>query len=224
MISAGKNFCDYITGLDPDLDLPSGTHLINPYGNPEVIDVFKNFCETFYGLNRKRYLILGINAGRFGAGVTGVPFTDPVALSTHCGIENSFPKTRELSSQFIYEMISALGGATTFYSRFLLSAVCPLGFLKGKNNYNYYDSPQLLKAASPLIRSSLKANASWNIQPAVVISLGKKNASYLEAFNSELKLFEKVITLEHPRYIMQYKLKTKQDYISRYCDVLRSLL
>ncbi|MDQ3050430.1 MAG: DUF4918 family protein [Bacteroidota bacterium] len=224
MISTGNSFYEYITGLDPHLDLPSETYIINPYGNPEVRRVFKKFCDTYYGTSKQRYLILGINSGRFGAGVTGVPFTDPIALSNHCGIENPFQKTHELSSRFVYEMIAATGGVKSFFSNFLLSAVCPLGFLKGKNNYNYYDSPQLLKASSSLIRSSLVAHASWNINTSTVIILGKKNASYLEAFNSELKLFEKVITLEHPRYIMQYKLKTKQDYINRYCDVLCGLL
>ncbi len=205
------------------MKLPAGISIINPYQKPEVNSVLKQFCDRFYVADRPRVLILGINPGRFGAGVTGIPFTDPVELEEKCGITNSFTKKQELSSRFIYEMIEAYGGAEKFYSRFLLSAVCPFGFLNGSINYNYYDSPQLQKATNNFIKSSLLEHTSWNIKSTTVISLGKKNASCLEAFNRELKLFENIITLEHPRYIMQYKLKSKLEYIARYCTVLNSL-
>ncbi len=41
-----------------------------------------------------RYLILGINPGRFGGGITGIPFTDPIRLQNICGIENDFQKNK----------------------------------------------------------------------------------------------------------------------------------
>jgi len=204
------------------MELPPGISLINPYSDSAVKKACKTFCERFYFKDTKRILILGINPGRFGAGVTGVPFTDPVALDADCGIPNSFIKKRELSSRFIYDMINEFGGPEKFYSKFLLNAVCPLGFLKGTVNYNYYDSKELLEASMPLIKNSLHKQASLNMNTDVVISLGKKNASFLEAFNREAKLFGKIITLEHPRYIMQYKLKSKQEYIDKYMQVLRS--
>ena len=50
----------------------------------------------------QRHLLLGINPGRFGGGVTGIPFTDPIRLQNVCGIENNFEKKQELSSVFIY--------------------------------------------------------------------------------------------------------------------------
>jgi len=220
LAAAAKSFYKFLTTLNPDLDLESGISVINPYHQSEVKKVLKQFCDTYYGENKTRILILGINPGRFGAGVTGIPFTDPVELEQKCGIANSFQKKQELSSRFIYEMITAFGGAEKFYNRFLLSAVCPLGFLQGTTNYNYYDSTALLKKSGDFIRMSLQEQASWNISKSVVISLGKKNASCLEAFNNELKIFEKVITFEHPRYIMQYKLKSKSKFIESYCDVL----
>jgi hypothetical protein len=120
-------------------------------------------------------------------------------------------------------MITAYGGVEKFYERFLLSAVCPLGFLKGTVNYNYYDSPGLSEAAADLILTSLKAHVSWNVNAATVICLGKKNASRLEAFNNEEKLFKNIFVLEHPRYIMQYRLKMKDEYIRRYCEVMDAL-
>ena len=44
-------------------------------------------------------LILAINPGRLGAGVTNIAFTDPVHLERDCGIANDFPKREELSAQ-----------------------------------------------------------------------------------------------------------------------------
>jgi hypothetical protein len=224
MYDFSKKFADYHLQLDPSLKLPAGISLINPYQDPQVKKTFSRFCKDFYKSDSQRILIAGINPGRFGAGVTGVPFTDPVALEEFCSIPNEFAKKRELSSRFIYDMIAAMGGPDYFYKKFVLNAVCPLGFLKGIKNYNYYDEPNLLRAAAPLIRESLLTHAQWNISHDVVISLGKKNASFLEAFNSELKLFRKIIVLEHPRFIMQYRLKKKQEYIEQYCRVLREVI
>lgn len=204
--------------MDPVFDLPEQVSVIHPYRSPEVMDVLKKFCDKFYGTDTKRTLILGINSGRFGAGVTGIPFTDPINLETKCNIPHNFPLRHELSSKFIYEMIDAYGGPAKFYNNFLLNAVCPVGFLNGKINYNYYDSPALLKATEPFIKQSLIAHATWNTSNTV-ISLGKKNAEALAYFNKELKLFTKIVTLEHPRYIMQYKLKLRGEYIQRYLEV-----
>ena len=38
--------------------------------------------------------------------------------------------------------------------------------------------------------------------------------------NQQIKLFKDVIPLEHPRYIMQYKLKAKDQYINKFLNVL----
>ena len=89
-----------------------------------------SFYTKYYSDNNKRILLLGINPGRFGGGVTGIPFTDPVRLEKVCGIKNDFQKKQELSSVFIYEMIEAYGGAEKFYKQFYISAVSPLGFVK----------------------------------------------------------------------------------------------
>jgi hypothetical protein len=57
--------------------LPSGISVMNPYNeNPEVFSVIREFYRKYYSDNRSKHLILGINPGRFGAGVTGIPFTD----------------------------------------------------------------------------------------------------------------------------------------------------
>ncbi len=168
--------------------------------------------------------MLGINPGRFGAGITGIPFTDPVALGEQLGIANAFERQKEMSCSFVYEFINAFGGPKKFYSRFLLSGVCPLGLLNGTKNCNYYDSPKLLRATRLLIHESLTKHAAMNVRTDVVISLGKKNATHLEKINDELHLFKQIVTLDHPRYIMQYRLRSMPDYILQYTRLLESLL
>ncbi len=222
MPTTGKQFADFLEGLHWNPPLPEGISVINPYGNPEVKRVLRKFCNTYYGNSKKRILILGINPGRFGAGVTGIPFTDPVALEKWCGIPNSFDKKHELSSRFIYEMIQAFGGPQIFYDHFLLNAVCPLGFLKGIKNYNYYDHPDLVNASSDFIYNSIRNHATWNISRSIVFVLGKKNSQWLEKFNKELKLFDSIVSLEHPRFIMQYRLRFKKDYLDSFEQQLKS--
>ncbi|MBP7185125.1 MAG: DUF4918 family protein [Saprospiraceae bacterium] len=38
--------------------------------------------------------------------------------------------------------------------------------------------------------------------------------------NRETKLFDRLIILEHPRYIQQYQSKEKQQYINKYIIAL----
>jgi hypothetical protein len=56
--------------------LPEGISIMNPFrDNPGIFLVISQFYHKFYNDNNPRHLILGINPGRFGAGVTGIPFT-----------------------------------------------------------------------------------------------------------------------------------------------------
>lgn len=223
MINTGKQFSTFLLNPESISPLPQNVTVINPYGDKKVIAVVKEFCNKFYSDTNSRTLILGINPGRFGGGVTGIPFTDAVALEKYCSINNAFPKTTELSSRFIYSMIEHYGGAAAFYSKHLLTAACPLGFLLGKKNYNYYDTGDLINVTNPIIENSFKAYSKMNINMEVIISLGKKNAFHLEKINKKLKIFKEIIILEHPRYIMQYKMKQLNEYIKKYCDLFKSI-
>jgi hypothetical protein len=221
--NAGNKVSDFFTSLSFDGKLPEDISVINPYPNDEVKTVVRKFCRKFYSSPDVRILILGINPGRYGGGITGISFTDPVALEKHCGIPNQFQKITELSSRFIYNLINQYGGPVNFYNNFLLTAVCPLGFLKGKKNYNYYDSPQLLNSVSSFIEYSLMEHSKMNVRTDVVICLVKKNTFFLEQFNNRLKLFSKIITLEHPRFVQQYHSKEIDLYIDKYLSVFRGL-
>ncbi|MDX1479671.1 MAG: DUF4918 family protein, partial [Saprospiraceae bacterium] len=56
----------------------------------------------------------------------------------------------------------------------------------------------------------------------VVFSMGQgKNFKYLTDLNKEQHFFDKVVPLPHPRWVMQYKLKSKQVYLDQYVAALR---
>lgn len=219
-MKTSSSFYGYLTSLDPNLGLSKGYSVIYPYSNTEVKRVLRAFCDIFYSDEKERVLMLGINPGRFGAGITGVPFTDPVALETDCGISNKLDKRRELSSAFIHEMIKTIGGPRVFYQKVLLSSVCPLGFLHGTKNCNYYDAPMLIKKSNDLIRESLRRHMKMNVRRDKVIILGKKNASFLLGLDSFSNVFKEIIVLDHPRFIMQYRTQLKSDYIREYIQAI----
>jgi len=205
--------------------LPPGISIMNPFrNNPHILPVITQFYKKFYNDTNQRYLIMGINPGRFGAGVTGIPFTDSKRLAEKCGLSIPGLKTFETSSVFVYEMIEAFGGVEQFYNKFLISAVCPLGFIlvndKGKNiNYNYYDNPKLTTAVKGFITDSLAKQLEFGIRKETCFCLGTgKNFNFLVKLNGELKVFDKIVPLEHPRFIMQYKSKQKDLYIKKYLE------
>jgi hypothetical protein len=210
--------------------LPEGISIMNPFrNNPGIFPVISQFYRKFYNDNNPRHLILGINPGRFGAGVTGIPFTDSKRLSDKCGLSIPEVDTFETSSVYVYEMIDAFGGVEKFYDKFFISAVCPLGFTtisnKGKSvNYNYYDSKKLTEAVMDLIIKSLIIQIEFGIKRDICFCLGTgKNHKFLVQLNNELKLFDKIIPLEHPRYIMQYKSKQRHIYIKKYIKEFRKV-
>ena len=222
-------FSEKIISFFNDLDftgsLPEGISIMNPFrDNPEIMPVISSFYRKFYNDSGPRKIILGINPGRFGAGVTGIPFTDTKRLAEKCGLTIHGLNTFETSSVFVYEMIDAFGGVEKFYDSFFISAVCPLGFTsRSKNgkelNYNYYDSSKLIIAVKDFIISSLTEQLNFGIDRDVCYCLGTgKNYDFLLKLNAENKFFENIIPLEHPRYIMQYKSRQKDYYITKYID------
>jgi hypothetical protein len=208
--------------------LPSGISIMNPFrSNYEIMTVVTQFYQKFYDDTGIRHLILGINPGRFGAGVTGIPFTDTRRLSEKCGITLYGSDTYETSSVFMYEMIDKYGGTESFYSDFYISSVCPLGFTKVTNggreiNYNYYDSRELTECVLDLILRSINKQLEFGIKRDICFSLGTgKNFKFLSELNNEYHFFERIIPLEHPRYIMQYRSNQKRFYIISYIEKLR---
>ncbi|HOB83124.1 MAG TPA: DUF4918 family protein [Bacteroidales bacterium] len=212
-----------------DDKLPEGISLMNPFrDNPQILDTISMFYRKYYSDNRKRHLIMGINPGRFGAGATGIPFTDTIRLESICGISLKGMKTYETSSVFMYEMIDRYGGPEKFYGDHYISSVSPLGFTaagkKGAEvNYNYYDNRELTESIMDFILVSLRKQIDFGIYPDTCFCLGTgKNYKFISELNRKYKFFERIVPLEHPRFIMQYRLKKKELYINNYISRLRN--
>lgn len=218
----GERVIDYNRNLHFSGKLPEGFRVLNPYfNNPETMEVMGQFYRKFYNDHKKRKFIIGINPSRHGAGVTGVPFTDTKRLESVCGIKMESAHTHEVSSVYLYDMIMEYGGPETFYSQFYINSPFPLAIVRltkeGKwLNANYYDDKYLFEAVKDFMIESLKNHISMGLDTTEVYSLGKKNADFLDKLNSEVKLFDTIKALEHPRFIQQYKSKEKQLYIDKY--------
>ncbi|MBK9016527.1 MAG: DUF4918 family protein [Saprospiraceae bacterium] len=204
--------------------LPTGVEWLLPLAKlPETGRVFEAFLKKYYDDARPRTLILGINPGRFGAGVTNVAFTDPVHLVRECGIENDFEKREELSAQFVYKVVHAFGGLEAFYAQFFVNSVVPFGFVKNGVNYNYYDEKSLQEAMKPLIQHHLRSLLALGMNPSVCFCLGEgQNFKFLSKFNEQEGFFEKIVPLPHPRFIMQYRRKRVDEYVELYLAALKS--
>ncbi|MDD4968028.1 MAG: DUF4918 family protein [Paludibacter sp.] len=270
-----ETLADKIIAFNRTLDfkgiLPEGIRIMNPFRErEETPEISATFYRKYYNDHNPRHLILGINPGRFGAGLTGIPFTDPKHLTLQCGISYNGPMAHEPSSVFVYDMIRAFGGEEAFYSRFYISAVCPLGFtslsantsknqstnhtknlsknlssyevhesvfpsnqtLKGtaydlkfkEVNYNYYDSRELTAAVYDFMVESLQTQLGFGVERDVCFCLGTgKNEKFLNELNARYGFFKKIVSLEHPRYIMQYKAKTKEAYIEKYIQAFQGV-
>ena len=165
--------------------------------------------------------MLGINPGRFGAGITGVNFTAPRQLKQYCGINHSWGNGTELSAEFIYEMIAAYGGTSSFYSDYFIGAVCPLGFMKAGKNINYYDDKHLQQAVTPFITATLEQQINMGFHTDICFCIGEeKNYRFLSDLNERHHFFREIVSLPHPRFIMQYRRKKKEDYINQWLRVL----
>ena len=175
--------------------------------------------------------MLGINPGRYGAGITGVNFTAPKQLKEHCGIEHHFKSASELSAEFIYEMILAYGGVNQFYQDWFIGSVCPLGFIASPNryggetkakNFNYYDDKALMKAVTPFIIDCINQQIDIGFSTEKCLCIGgEKNFKFLSGLNNEHQWFKEIIPLPHPRFILQYRRKQKDKYIHQYLSVMK---
>ena len=176
-----KTFADKVIEFNQQLEfkgeLPEGIRIMNPFKeNKAVLSVSSTFYKKYYDDYQTRHLILGINPGRFGSGVTGVPFTDPKRLLEKCDIPFPGPLKHEPSSVFVYDVIDEFGGAEDFYQHFYIHSICPLGFTnatqQGKEiNYNYYDSKELTQAVYDFIVESLQTQIDFGINTDVCFCL-----------------------------------------------------
>ncbi len=224
-MSLANQIIKFYYDLDPSKwQLPPGISLLNPFANADARPYFELFYHKYFSDHNQRHLIVGINPGRFGAGITGIPFTDPKILEAECSIENPFHKRYELSAIFIYEMIKEYGTIESFYQKFLISSVVPLGFVKNGKNINYYDDKDLEKSLTPHIIAYVHDQIKFGLATDKVFILGQgKNFKFFHKLNEKEQFFDEVIPLPHPRWVMQYRLKRKKEYLDEYMLKLGSV-
>ncbi|MCB9264873.1 MAG: DUF4918 family protein [Lewinellaceae bacterium] len=221
-MSFAQRILDFNRRLQPDWKLPGHVELLYPYAEEETWRAMEAFYQKYYDDESSRVAIFGINPGRFGAGVTGVPFTDPIRLETECGIENDFKKKPELSSDFVYRIVNSWGSPSEFYRRFYITSLCPLGFTKDGKNYNYYDDKKLERAVEPHIIDNIRAQIGLGVSDQVALCMGQgQNMKYFERLNQEHGFFRQVLPLPHPRWVMQYRRKRLREFVGLYLEKLR---
>jgi hypothetical protein len=204
--------------------------VLNPYKNNKgIFKTVKLFYDKYYNDENQRYIIFGINPGRLGAGITGIPFTDSKRLKSVCQIDAKISEISESSSEFIYEVIMRYGGVDKFYKDFIFASICPLGFVRDNQNgrvvnFNYYDN-ELDFDMSSFILESIKKQASIGVRKDVCFCLGSgKNMKYLTKLNDEHKIFSKILALEHPRFIMQYNYTKRDIFVEKYLKLLKNTI
>lgn len=229
-----KTFSDKVLDFNKwlanvSLNLPDSYSINNPFNgdNKEKIrEITNKFYKKYYNDSNKRYLILGSSPARRGTAVTGIPFEDANHLYKETGIMIDNFYINKSSSDFLYEVMEQYGGCEKFYGDFFMEFVCPLGIIninsKGnKVNSNYYESKKLEKALYSFIVASLQKLISIGIDTSVCYCIGSgENFKFLLRINEQYHFFEKIIALEHPRFIMQYNSKNKDKYLEKYLSVL----
>jgi hypothetical protein len=217
--------------LQPPAMLPKGIDVLFPQKDPQVIEIVEKFFKKYFNDDHPRGLLLGINPGRYGAGMTGVNFTAPRQLKDYCGIDHHFKTSSELSAEFIYEMINGYGGVKSFYRDWFIGSVCPLGFTASPDpsgggtsgkNMNYYDDKELVQAVTPFIIQCINKQVAMGFKTNKCFCIGgEKNFKFLSALNHEHKWFGEIMPLPHPRFILQYRRKQKDFHIQQYLSALR---
>ena len=228
MTTLADRLLDLTFSFKPEhVRLPLGVSLLDPFVGGHGIEVQRLvtvFHRSYFDDNNPRTLLLGINPGRFGAGLTGIAFTDPNDVREVLGIAHDLPDSRpESSSRFFKQLVLAAGGPQQFYSRVYVHSVFPFGFTgTGRNgnavNLNYYDRMDLATAVRPMATEWLKGLIAAGCRSDHALCLGKsENFRFLV----ELGLFKRITPLDHPRFIMQYKAKSVERYVASYLDALQ---
>ena len=225
MLQSEKILAFYNNLEIPD-GLPNGIEVLNPFTEKKVLEFNQLFYNKYYNDQFDRTYLIGINPGRLGAGVTGIPFTDPIRLQEVLGFENDLNKKAELSSKYIYDVIENMGGPNLFFKSFYFTSVSPIGFVKDGKNLNYYDQKDLQDQLEPfIVKSMQKQIESIGTNREVAFSLGQgKNFKYLEKLNQKHGFFNRIEPLPHPRWVMQYRLKRKMEFIDLYMKKLSSYI
>ena len=212
------------------LELPPRFAVVNPFSGPrkaDVRDVTTAFYKRFYDDREPRRLILGSSPARRRTAVTGVPFADAASLERDSGVDAVGYSISHTSSGFIDDVIGRFGGRDQFYADFLMSFVCPLGVVRtnakgNEANANYYETKGLLESLRSFIVDSTKRQLAFGVDSSVCYCIGSgENFRFLSKINKAGRFFERIVPLEHPRFVTQYNPGRREEFVEKYVGVLR---
>ena len=221
------NFNEQLANIQ--IKLPEGFKLINPFSGlnkDQIEEITTIFYNKFYNDRNKRYVIFGSSPARRGSAIVGVPFEDATHLQQETGITVDDFHINKSSSNFLYDVINRCGGCDKFYSKFYMNFVCPLGIEREASpghsvNCNYYENKKLKQALYDFIVNSIKKQLEFNIDKSICYCIGSgENYKFLNQINNQFHFFKKIISLEHPRFIMQYNSKNKENFLEKYLNAL----
>ena len=81
------------------------------------------------------------------------------------------------------------------------------------------ENKKLENALYSFMVEALKKQISFGIDTSVCYCIGSgENFKFLTNMNETYHFFDKIIPLEHPRFIMQYHSKDKDQYLKKYME------
>lgn len=212
------------------LELPPGFAVINPFSGPQkgrVREVTTAFYHKYYDDDKPRRLVLGSSPARRGTAVTGVPFEDAKLLESETGVDVDGYAVSRPSAGFLHDVISRYGGREKFYADFVMSFVCPLGLVrttpKGNEvNCNYYENKKLLKLLHSFLMDTLERQLAFGTDTSVCYCIGSgENFTFLSKVNEGQRFFQRIVPLEHPRFITQYNRDREEEFTEKYLSAFR---
>lgn len=188
----------------------------------EFLDNKKNIIEfhkKYIQPNRPEIVICGVNPGRFGAGLTGIPFIDFDSLSKMLPRIKYFDS--EKSAKFFFSVVQAFG-IEQFYQKFHVTNISWYGFsmIDKEKNVNYYNLP--VDVQKHLFEKFVEEMNFIN--PKIIIPLSKdvQNQLLILKSNEQIKA-EITPNLNHPSWVMTYKRNEVELWKEKYIHLLKNI-
>ncbi|PHC05692.1 hypothetical protein COF04_03705 [Bacillus toyonensis] len=186
----------------------NGITILDGFG--QNISLVKEYYETWYSSNVKRPITLcGINPGKDGVGLTGIPFMDYKNLARLLeGVDGGMYKP-EPSSEFLYSVIEEIG-VGEFFKQVYLTNFSWFGFKRKNGNLNYFDLPST--ELKWLFTRSFITEMEI-MQTKIIIPLSREVGTNLRKLKREGFLKAKIMPrLNHPSYC-NYKNRRDEELV-----------
>ena len=183
-----------------------------------IIEFHKIYVEP----NSPKVVICGINPGRNGAGLTGIPFIDFASLSKM--LPDIKENDWEPSAKFFFSVIQKFE-IEAFYRNFHVTNISWFGFsrIDKQKNVNYFEKDISTEIAIYLIDKFVEEME--HINPDYIIPLSKPVLYELESLKKQNKIRAKIgIRLNHPSWVTTYCSNDLSTWRQKYVDTLTKYL